>query len=182
MVYTFLFLISYPAFSEKQTSSGFVLKQNQTKLPSGVPARVGVAIFSGKEPLNQHATDQFSAGLLELGFDVIERNHFQSILDEQNISNTALFSDKTRSELGKQLGLEAIFVGSVTDEKKLLKVTTHVNVKLVNINTGRVLWAATAKDPRILGKRLTDLGTSISHTVNEALKMLENDLEKLRNT
>ena len=176
----YAFSVSFCLSADEQSSTGFRTRTDKNVLPEGVPARVGVALFAGKEPLNQHATDQFSAGLLELGFTVIERNHFQSVLDEQNISNTAYFSEETKTELGNQLGLEALFVGSITDEKKLLKSETYLNVKLVEISTGKVLWAATAKDPRLFGKRLSDLGTSLSHTVAEALKLLKKDLDKLR--
>lgn len=180
----FLIFVCFTLFSCKgtQTSSGFQLDEDTDQLPPGVPERVGVVLFAGEEPINQQATDQFSTGLLKLGFDVIERSNFQAIINELEISSSDLFSESTRAELGNQSGLEAIFTGSVTGEDSMTWVNTHVNVKLVDIETGRIIWAGTANDPWKPGRRLrSDVRTSVTHSVREALKLLENDLNKIRN-
>lgn len=165
-----------------QSSSGFQLDKDTSILPPGVPGRVGVALFVGESPINQQATDQFSAGLLELGFDVIERGNFQAIIDEIRISNADLFSDSTRVILGEQLALEAIFIGSITSESTFAWVNTHINVKLVDIATGRVIWAVSTEDPRpriVRRKIRANVETSVSYTVMQALELLKCDLCKI---
>ena len=87
--------------------------------------------------------------------------------------------DDTRLEIGNQLGLQGIFVGSVTGESSIFLVDSHLNIKLVDIETGRIIWSATAKDPRFTTLSL-DVRTSITHTVRNALNILKNDLNKLR--
>ena len=166
--------------SSPQSSSGFHLEGRGKELPPGIPERVGVALFAGEEPINRQATELFSAGLLKLGFEVIERSNFQAIIDELNISSSDLFSESTRGALGQQSGLQAIFTGSVTGEDSATWVDTHVNVKLVDMETGRILWATAASDPWKPGRRLrSDVRTSVEHSVRKALDDLEEDLEEL---
>lgn len=184
MVNRFLLLFSfYTLFvigcATTQASSGFLVGSNVRVLPEGVPKRVGVYQFSGDYPLNIQSTDQFSAGLLRLGFDVVERQHLENVIDELSLQQTGIIAENTRKELGKQLGLEGIFVGSVTGEVSPMWIDSHLNIKLVDIQTGKMIWSATAKDPRILTISL-DVKTSIVHTTNQALKMLERDLYNIK--
>jgi len=162
-------------------SPGFHLGENTGKLPPGVPRRVGVALFAGESPINQQASDQLTAGLLNLGFDVIERSNFQAIIDELEISSSDVISEPTRAELGNQLALEAIFTGSVTGEESTFWIDSHINVKLVDIDTGRIIWATTAQDPRSrISRRKVrgDVKTSITYSVNEVLRQLKEALDR----
>ena len=130
------------------SSSGFMIGTKIKTLPEGIPKRIGVSLFWGKSPINIQATDQFSAGLVALGFDVVERAHIAKVFNELEIQFTGAIDEKMRKELGRQYGLEAIFVGSVTGESSPMWVDSHLNVKLVDIETGRVIWSITANDPR----------------------------------
>lgn len=160
-------------------SSGFNVGNNISALPDGVPKRVGVAQFSGEYPINIQASDQFASGLIELGFDVVERQHIANVYKELGLQLSGIIDDSTRVKLGKQLGLKGIFVGSVTGESSITWVDSHLNIKLVDIETGRIIWSATAKDPRLLTLSM-DVRTSITHTVRNALDILKNDINKLR--
>lgn len=177
-----LFCFGAASCVRNQASSGFVLKRGNDILPPGVPRRVGVALFEGEEPINRQATDQFAAGLLKLGFDVIERSSLQTVIDEMEISSSDLFSKETRTELGKQLALEAVFTGSITGSETLGWSDTHLSVKLVDVETGRIIWAATADDPRIFGRRrgVADAKSSAVYSVKHALDLLKGDISKMR--
>ena len=161
-----------------QSSSGLMIGNNARIIPQGVPKRIGVAKFTGDYPINIQSTDQFSVGLIELGFDVVERHHLEAIINELALQNSGFISEQTRKKLGEQLGLEGIFVGSVTGEVSPMWIDTHLNIKFVDIESGKIIWAATANDPRVLTVS-TDVKTSIFHTTKKALKMFRSDLTKL---
>jgi len=179
----YLFLIVFISFNCAPTyttqSTGFAIGQNIKELPDGVPKRVGVSQFIGEYPINIQATDEFSSGLIVLGFDVVERQQISTIYNELGVQQSGIIDDDTRLEIGNQLGLQGIFVGSVTGESSIFLVDSHLNIKLVDIETGRIIWSATAKDPRFTTLSL-DVRTSITHTVRNALNILKNDLNKLR--
>ena len=157
------------------TSSGLMIDGYKPALPNGVPKRVAVASFTGESPLNLQAAEQFSIGLLNLGFDVVERQHFDKVVKEFEVQYSGMISEETMQTVGKQLGVEGIFVGSVTGRSAGGFVNTFLNMKLVEVKTGKVLWAGSFSDPRIFA--LTpDAKTSIIYTTKEALEMFEKDL------
>lgn len=160
------------------TSSGFNNDQNIHQLPPGVPKTVGVSLFSGESPINLQATDQFSAGLVVLGFEVVERQHLEEVVSELGLQQSGLISEKNRKALGEHLGLDAIFVGSITGESSATWIDAHLNIKLVDIETGKILWSAAAKDPRLFTLS-SDVKTSVTHAVKNALSMLKKDLTAL---
>lgn len=157
------------------TSSGFMTDQNVPQLPPGVPKTVGVSLFSGESPINLQATDQFSAGLVSLGFEVVERQHLEEVVNELGLQQSGLISEKNIKEVGKHLGLDAVFVGSITGESSAMWVDAYLNIKMVEIQSGKILWSATAKDPRLFSMS-ADVKTSVLHTVKNALSMLKKDL------
>ena len=160
-----------------QSSSGFSI--NGQSLPPGVPSIVGVPIFSGDSYISTQATDQFSAGLMQLGFEVVERAHLEEIINERKLQYSGLVAESSRGILNEELGLQGLFVGSVTGESSAAWVDTHFNVKLIDISSGKTIWSATTKDPRAITLSM-DVRTSIVHTVNSALSVLRKDINKLR--
>ncbi len=162
------------------TSSGLMVNKNKPVLPIGVPKRVAVVPFTGESPINVQAADQFSAGLVNLGFDVVERQHFDKIVKELEVQHSGMISDETIQSVGRQMGVEGLFVGSVAGRSNELFVNTYLNLKLVEVETGKVLWAGTFSDPRIFGLT-NDHKESIIYTTKKALEILEEDLRKARN-
>lgn len=158
------------------SSSGFMTDQNMSQLPPGVPKTVGVSLFSGESPINLQATDQFSAGLVNLGFEVVERHHLEEVVNELGLQQSGLISEKSIKVVGEHLGLDAIFVGSITGESSEMWIDAHLNVKMVEIQTGKILWSAAAKDPRLFTLS-SDVKTSVVHAVKNALSMLKKDLD-----
>jgi TolB-like protein len=148
-------------------------------LPAGVPKKVAVASFSGEFPINVQSADQFSSGLVKLGFDVVERQHFDKVVKEIELQHSGMISDENITAAGKQLGVDGLFVGSVEGRSKGGFVNTFLNLRLVEIKTGKVVWAGSFSDPRIFA--LTeDVKTSIIYTTKEALEKLESDLRSVR--
>lgn len=134
-------VLTHAACTVPSQSSGFVTSPRQS-LPAGVPVRVAV-VLSGEMPICMQASEQFSGGLLNLGFDVIERQHINSVLSEQALSNSKLVDATTAVEIGKLLGAEGMFVGTVTGESDgIAWVDSHVNIKLVDVQKGKAIWSA----------------------------------------
>lgn len=161
------------------TSSGLMHDRNRPDLPKGVPKRVAVTPFTGETPINLQSADQFSTGLVKLGFDVVESQHFDKVVKELEIQHLGMISDESAQSIGKQVGAEGIFVGSVHGRSQGGFVNTFLNLKLVEVKTGETIWAGNFSDPRIFGLT-ADVKTSIIYTTGEALKFLESDLEKAR--
>ena len=159
------------------TSTGIITTQRQQPLPPGIPSRVGVISFRGNPAISLQATDQFMSGLPAFGFQVVERSQIEAVLSELGFQQTDSVDPTTRERLAKLLGLEGIFLGSITGESSALWVDTHLNVRLISVETGNIVWAAEAHDPRTMTLSM-DVRTSAVHTVRKALKLLRKDLGK----
>ncbi len=177
LIIIFVSINCVPTYTTQST--GFVIGKNIKELPEGVPKRVGVSQFVGEYPINIQSTDEFSSGLIAFGFDVIERQQITAVYNELGVQQSGIIDDNTRIEIGNQLGIQGIFVGSVTGESNITWVDSHLNIKLVDIENGRIIWSASVKDPRIVTLSM-DVRTSITHTTRNALNILKNDLDKLR--
>jgi hypothetical protein len=121
-------------------SSGFQSEGASRKLPRGVPARVATANFSG--PDAEQIRDDFSVGLMRLGFEVIEREHFDEIASELKLQQTGMISTATVKRLGEQLGVEGMFIGKVYAQRAG-QAGGYVGIRLVDVANGKVLWSAT---------------------------------------
>ena len=152
-----------------------------------MPERVGVFPFSGTQPYSGHATDLFSMGLLSIPQfkEVVERNKISEVMRELDFQHSGAVDEKTVMKLGKQLGLDAMFVGNLVPHKETIqRVTAHwintkVTVKLISVETGVILWGCNARDDRVIS--LTgDLSTSAEVAVKNALRMLKRDLKRMR--
>jgi len=73
--------------------------------------RVAVATFGG--PGGDVAADVFTQDLLQHGADVVERQRLDALLQEQNLASDNILDPSTVTKIGKILGVDAIFVGTV---------------------------------------------------------------------
>ena len=73
--------------------------------------RVAVATFGG--PGGDVAADLLSQDLLSHGADVVERQRLDAILQEQNLAKANILDPATIKKVGKILGVDSIFVGTV---------------------------------------------------------------------
>lgn len=162
------------------TSTGLLTQFDQQEaLPPGIPSRVGVVPFEGDASIKLQATDQFTSGLPTLGFEVVERSQIEAVLDELEVQHANLQERTMREHLASSLDLQGIFLGSITGESSPTWVDSHLNIRLISIDTGSVLWAAEAHDPRSVGWSM-DVRTSAVYTVRKALELLRKDLNQER--
>ncbi|OGR53337.1 MAG: hypothetical protein A2049_07970 [Elusimicrobia bacterium GWA2_62_23] len=75
--------------------------------------RVAVLSFSG--PKGDLAADVMTQSLLEHGADVVERQRLDSVLKEQSLTASSAFDPATARQLGRLLGVDALFVGTVAE-------------------------------------------------------------------
>ncbi len=75
--------------------------------------RVAVLSFNG--PKGDLAADLMTQSLLEHGADVVERQRLDSVMREQQLASSSSFDPATAKQLGKLLGVDALFVGTVAE-------------------------------------------------------------------
>jgi len=75
--------------------------------------RVAVLGFSGKE--GELAADLLAQSLLLRGADVVERQKLSAVLQEHSLSQSPYFDQGTAKQLGRLLGVDALFVGTVAE-------------------------------------------------------------------
>ena len=75
--------------------------------------RVAVASFEGSG--GAAAADYLSHALLASGADVVERSRLEAVLNEQNLRARGVLDPETVRRVGKILGVDAVFLGSVTE-------------------------------------------------------------------
>ncbi len=75
--------------------------------------RVAVLPFAG--PKGELAADVMTQSLLQSGADVVERQRLDAVLKEQSLTASAAFDPATARQIGRLLGVDALFVGTVAE-------------------------------------------------------------------
>lgn len=70
-------------------------------------------------------------------FDIVERTQMDKITNELKLQNMDDFDEKTRTAIGTQLGVQLVFIGSIT----LIGNNYTINMRGVEVSTGKVLYA-----------------------------------------
>ena len=131
---------------------------------TGPRRRVGVVAFENKAPyaqarLGETATDIIITELVKTGkFIVVERDKIDKILGEQKLGQSGAIDPATAAQVGKILGLNAMVTGSVSQfgvkkegkdfiisQSKQQIVEATVDIRVVDTNTGQVLFADSGK-------------------------------------
>lgn len=144
------------AFSDNPT------KQVITKY-KGVKRRVAVVDFANKTAYGQRlgtaASDILVTELVKTGnFILIERERLDKIMQEQKLSLTGVIDSRTAVTIGNMLGAGAMVIGSITDfgvktesggmiisQGKKQTASCTVDVRVVDVSTGRVIFADSGK-------------------------------------
>jgi len=75
--------------------------------------RVAVLSFNG--PKGDLAADLMTQSLIAQGADVVERQRLDAVMHEQSLTASSAFDPATAKQLGKLLGVDALFVGTVAE-------------------------------------------------------------------
>jgi len=172
LILSFL-IISGCAASQKtrmtQAVSSNVTEHAESKY-TGPKRRVGIVDFENKTAygtrLGTAASDILVTELVKSGkFIVVERDKMNRLMEEQKLGMTGAIDPKTAASVGKMLGLNAIVTGSIsqfgvattgsdyliTQSKKQVAQCT-VDVRVVDVETGQVIWADSGKGESISSK------------------------------
>lgn len=76
-----------------------------------------VAVLDFKGPQGNAACEIMTIALLRYGADVVERQELNAVIKEIDLSQTNIIEPATRKKIGKILGVDAIFIGSVINYK-----------------------------------------------------------------
>ncbi len=131
-------------------------------------ARLAVLEF-GHKALESHwwgsggaAQDMFITQLVKSGkFTVVDRERLAALMQEKNLSLSGEVSAATAVQAGKLLGVEYMLVGDVTEfgeqenkaqvgwgigvDVRKKKFTAALDVRLISVTTGEIMWAETAR-------------------------------------
>lgn len=147
----------------KQTVSANVTEKVEAKY-TGPKRRVGVMDFENKTAYGQNriggaAADILITELTKTGkFIVVERDKLNKIMEEQKLGATGVVDSNTAAQMGKVLGLNAIVTGAISNfgvnttgsdylitQSKRQSAQTTVDVRVVDAETGQVLYADSGK-------------------------------------
>jgi curli biogenesis system outer membrane secretion channel CsgG len=132
--------------------------------------------------LGEAANDEFVTQLVNSGkFSVIERQKLQALLAEQSLGASGAVQASTAAKIGKLLGVQAIFTGSITafSIKKTggsikgfgasyTKAESKLDVRMIDVNTGEILLAATGAGDKKMGGASFE-GTSFEQNYDEGV-------------
>ena len=117
------------------------------------------------DKLGEAANDEFTTQLQQSGkFTVIERAQLQSILAEQGLGASGAVAASTAPKIGKLLGVQLIFTGSITDfaikggsggafglSVSATKAKSTLDVRLIDTTTGEVVLTASGSGEKKVG-------------------------------
>jgi curli biogenesis system outer membrane secretion channel CsgG len=117
------------------------------------------------DKLGEAANDEFTTQLQQSGkFTVIERAQLQSILSEQSLGASGAVSPSTAPKIGKLLGVQLIFTGSISAfsikggsggafgiNVSSTRAKSTLDVRLIDTTTGEVILTATGSGDKKVG-------------------------------
>lgn len=122
--------------------------------------RVAVITFTGNK--GNIAADLMTQSLLANGIDVIERQQLNSILKEHQLMASGNFDRATAKKIGKLLGVDALFLGSVVETTPASSYLINTKGKRKNVN--QVAGSTIRSDGPVMGVPNSHLITTAAST------------------
>lgn len=165
-------LLSLGCFGERYATGGgkpgVVLRSD---------TRIAVLPFvATDEVVSLTAADMCVPLVLERHLGVVERAQLKEVLKELNLSMTDLIGGKGRKEVGSLLGADLLLIGNLPRfEDNVAELDfkggfVHVSVKLCDVRSGDVVWAASGSK--------SIFGIADSHSAAIHLERLLRDMFK----
>ncbi|MFA6435393.1 MAG: CsgG/HfaB family protein [Elusimicrobiales bacterium] len=126
--------------------------------------RVAVLPFNG--PKGDLAADMLTQSLIMHGADVVERQRLDSVLKEQSLSSSTAFDSATAKQLGKLLGVDAIFVGTVGESTPQTSYLVNGSNNPIVTSVTQVSGGSVYSDGSVLGMPNSQI---LSTTANVSL-------------
>jgi len=134
--------------------------------------RVAVLPFGGMK--GELAADMLTQSLLAHGADVVERQRLSSVMQEQSLSSSSAFDPATAKQLGKLLGVDALFVGTVAESTPASTYLVSSSNESLVTNIANISGGNVYTEGSVLGLPNTQL---LSTTANVSLVSRMVDVE-----
>ena len=159
-------IMSVAAASEgvaQQKEIQSVAEMMAQKISVAGKSRIAVVDFTDLDgnvtQLGRYIAEQMSVALLNAaqGFEVMDRNHIKTLLQQHKLSSTGLVDPATATQLGKIAGVDALITGTITP----FGDSVELAVKVLDVNTARLIGATTGNIPKteaikeLLGKEIS---------------------------
>jgi curli biogenesis system outer membrane secretion channel CsgG len=129
---------------------------------------VADAAFGASVDIGKGTADLIVHALVRSGqVDVYEREQFEKIVAEQDITNSSRFNAATAAKIGRNVGVQAVLIGSITkfaqEERGMLGVNRtetliEVTGRVVDTSTGKILYTVKgAAEDRRKGFSIKDM-------------------------
>lgn len=108
--------------------------------------------ISDDQGAGHQATRYFNNALLAAEvFEIVEPGEVSRVLENEGLVRTAQLSDQQIVAIGQQLGVQGLFLGSVSESSSVRSGSTTVAVvtvviRLVETETGATVWSSTGSD------------------------------------
>ncbi len=89
--------------------------------------------------------EKLTTRLTEFDIPVVERKKLATVLTELAISQSTIFDQQSTQKIGQQVGAYAVVTGTMLSSKR----RTEANLRLIEVATGKVLFALSSSIPRI---------------------------------
>ncbi len=152
-------ILSVPAVAQEDAASydaelSRVGTEIASCLETGSTLRIGTMDFTDLQgqanELGRWIAEELSTELVVLsrqhGFEVIDRGHLSTILEEHKLSSSGLVSAETTKQLGEFAGLDIIITGNVLTLEKRIRMT----VKALSTETASITCASRGDLPRTM--------------------------------
>ena len=162
---TQVYITPVQSFSTKRE-----LDPNESALPKNTGAfsnrRMAILYFQNGnpedvslQPLQKGLCGMFLSKFSSYGFyELIEREEFKHLIDEQKLSNSSLVDPATANKIGRLLGANYLLLGSYF----LFAENLRLDLRLVEVETGRTIVASGAEGlPKELGSMVQRLSAEI---------------------
>ncbi len=180
-----LFVPTKPAFAglADYPTVAVVPFTNKTVIKNDLDDRMDISLARDAADMNLVMTGMFN---------MIERERLDALIDEMALGKTGLIDEASAAKIGKLLGAQYMVLGSVTSLSTKTKtnsfsgnsyqVFAHVYVRMVEVETGRVVLAGrgmgkSGKERRRAPSRTLHIGTAEvdDEDVHEALEQAADD-------
>ncbi len=131
--------------SESEVIAAKVAEQGKTKI-----AVVDFTDLQGHvTELGRFMAEELSIALADSGkgFQVVDRTHLRSIIQEHKLASSGLIDPETAQALGKIAGVDALITGTITP----FADSIHLAIKVLDANTADIITSDTVNIPKTQG-------------------------------
>ncbi len=167
VIYTFIIIITSCSTVQIQQKDTIISNYTNQEL-IGPKKRIFVSEFENRSAYGQRRLGKGISDILntELSktnrYILLERGKLESVIKEQSLGLSGIIDERSAPEVGKLLGANAIITGSVTQfgvrtETSDIIITSSkkqtaicaVDVRIIDINNGQIVWAGSGKGEAI---------------------------------